>query len=144
MKKVRKAVILVAGMGTRFLPITKSIPKEMLPIVDRPTLDYIIDEAIQSGIEEILLITSPYKKVIEDYYDEHYELESRLEKSGKIGQLELVKELSKKANIFYKRQGAPLGTGHAISLAKSFIGDEPFAVLYPDDLINAEVPALNN
>ncbi len=142
MKKVRKAVIPVAGMGTRFLPVTKSIPKEMLPIVDKPTLDYIIDEAIESGIEEILLITSPYKKSIEDYYDEHYELENRLEKSGKLEQLDLVKGLSKKVSIFYRRQGEPMGSGHAINLARSFVGDEPFAVLYGDDLMKYEKPVL--
>ncbi|MDD2377755.1 MAG: UTP--glucose-1-phosphate uridylyltransferase GalU [Bacilli bacterium] len=142
MKKIRKAVIPVAGMGTRFLPITKSVPKEMLPIVDRPTLDYIIDEAVASGIEEILLITSPYKKVIEDYYDEHYELESRLEKSGKLEQLELVRGISKKVSIFYRRQGEPMGSGHAINLARNFIGDEPFAVLYGDDLMKYDKPVL--
>jgi UTP--glucose-1-phosphate uridylyltransferase len=142
MKKIRKVVIPVAGMGTRFLPVTKAIPKEMLPIIDKPTLQYIIEEAVASGIEEILLITSPYKKAIEDHFDRSYELENRLEKSGKITQLELVKNLSSMANIYIIRQEEPLGTGHAISLAKTFVGNEPFAVMYGDDLIDSDVPAL--
>jgi len=135
MKKIRKAVIPVAGMGTRFLPVTKSIPKEMLPIVNKPTLQYIIEEAVQSGIEEILLITSPYKKSIEDYFDQSFELEHRLLKNGKTEQVELLQKISSMVKIFYIRQGEPMGSGHAIRLAKTFIGDEPFAVLYGDDII---------
>lgn len=142
MKKVRKAVIPVAGMGTRFLPITKSIPKEMLPIYDKPTIDYIIDEAIDSGIEEILLITSSYKKTIEDYFDRSFELEKRLEKSGKITLAEKVKKIGTKVKVFYIRQGEPMGSAHAISLAKNFINNEPFAVLYGDDLMMYETPVL--
>lgn len=142
MKKVRKAVIPVAGMGTRFLPVTKSIPKEMLPIIDIPTIDMIVEEAVQSGIEEILFITSPYKKGIEDYFDRSYELESRLEKSGKLQQLEMVRKISDKVKIFTVRQGEPLGSGHAVLLAKSFVGEEPFAVLFGDDLIKGTTPAL--
>lgn len=142
MKKVRKAVIPVAGMGTRFLPVTKSIPKEMLPIIDIPTIDFIVEEAIQSGIEEILFITSPYKKEIEDYFDRSYELESRLEKSGKQKQLEMIQKISNKVKIFTVRQGEPLGSGHAVLLAKSFVGNEPFAVLFGDDLIKGQTPAL--
>lgn len=142
MKKIRKAVIPVAGMGTRFLPVTKVIPKEMLPIIDKPTLQYIIEEAVNSGIEEILLITSPYKKTIEDHFDRSYELESRLEKSGKAQQLSMIKGISSLAKIYYIRQGEPLGSGHAVSLAKAFTGDEPFAVMYGDDLIKGEIPAL--
>lgn len=138
MKKIRKAVIPVAGLGTRFLPITKSIPKEMLPIVKTPTLQLIIEEAVNSGIEEILLITNPYKKVIEDYFDQSFELEKRLEKSGKSSALTMVKNISKLCKMFYIRQGEPLGSGHAINLARSFIGDEPFAVLYGDDLMYSE------
>ena len=135
MKKIRKAVIPVAGMGTRFLPVTKSIPKEMLPIVDIPTIEYIVDEAVASGIEEILFITSPYKKSLEDHFDISFELESRLEKSNKIKELEMVKAISKKCKFFYIRQGEPLGSGHAINLARSFVGDEPFAVMYGDDVM---------
>ncbi len=143
MKKIRKAVIPVAGMGTRFLPVTKSVPKEMLPIVNKPTLQYIIEEAVASGIEEILLITSPYKRNIEDHFDRSFELEQRLIKSGKIEQAEMLQQISSMVKIFYIRQGEPMGSGHAIRLAKSFIGDEPFAVLYGDDIIKCEKdPAL--
>ena len=142
MKKVRKAVIPVAGMGTRFLPITKSVPKEMLPIIDKPTLQYIVEECVASGIEEILFITSPYKKNIEDYFDQSFELETRLEKNNKSKELEIVKSISKMCKIYYIRQGEPLGSGHAIKLAKSFIGDEPFAVLYGDDLMKSDIPVL--
>lgn len=142
MKKITKAVIPVAGMGTRFLPATKAVAKEMLPIIDKPTIQYIIEECVQSGIEEILLITSPYKKNIEDHFDQSFELEARLERSNKLEQLELVKNISKMCKIYYIRQGEPLGSGHAIKLAKSFIGDEPFAVLYGDDLMKYETPVL--
>ena len=141
--KIRKAVIPVAGMGTRFLPITKSVPKEMLPIVDKPTISYIVEEAINSGIEEILFITSPYKKCIEDYFDKSYELENRLEKSNKLDKLEEIKNIGKGAKFYYIRQGEPLGSGHAIYLAKSFVGNEPFAVMYGDDIMYSEkVPVL--
>ena len=135
MKKIRKAVIPVAGMGTRFLPVTKSIPKEMLPIVDMPTIEYIVDEAVASGIEEILFITSPYKKALEDHFDISYELEKRLEESHKEKELAMIKAISKKCKFYYLRQGEPLGSGHAINLAKTFVGDEPFAVLYGDDVM---------
>lgn len=142
MKKVRKAVIPVAGMGTRFLPVTKSVPKEMLPIIDKPTLQYIVEECVSSGIEEILFITSPYKRNVEDHFDQSFELETRLEKNNKLKELEIVKNISKMCKIFYTRQGEPLGSGHAIKLAKSFVGDEPFAVLYGDDLMKSEIPVL--
>lgn len=142
MKKIRKCVIPVAGMGTRFLPATKATPKEMLPIIDKPTIQYIIEEAVASGIEEILLITSPYKNSVIDHFDKSYELESRLEKSGKLDKLELVKNISELAKFTFIRQGEPKGSGHAIKLAKSFVGDEPFAVMYGDDIIKAEVPVL--
>ncbi len=135
MKKIKKAVIPVAGLGTRFLPATKVVPKEMLPIVDKPTLQCIIEEAVSSGIEEIMLITSPYKKTIEDHFDISYELENRLEKSNKLEELKIVRGISKLAKLYYVRQGEPLGSGHAINLAKSFVGDEPFAVMYGDDLM---------
>jgi len=142
MKKIKKAVIPVAGLGTRFLPVTKSIPKEMLPIIDKPTLQYIIEECVESGIEEILLITNPYKKNIEDHFDQSFELEHRLEKSNKLKELEMVRNISKLCKIFYIRQGEPLGSGHAIKLAKSFINGEPFAVLYGDDLMKYNTPVL--
>ncbi len=142
MKKVRKAVIPVAGLGTRFLPVTKAVPKEMLPIIDKPTLQYIIEEAVNSGIEEILLITSPYKKAIEDHFDRSYELESRLEKSNKLDQLNMVRSIANLAKIYYIRQGEPLGSGHAVYAAKAFVGNEPFAVMYGDDLIKSDIPAL--
>lgn len=135
MKKVRKAVIPVAGMGTRFLTVTKSVPKEMLPIVDMPTIQYIVDEAIASGIEEILFITSPYKKTLEDHFDVSYELEKRLEASNKLKELEMVKSITSKCKFYYTRQGEPLGSGHAINLARSFVGDEPFAVMFGDDIM---------
>lgn len=142
MQKIKKAVIPVAGLGTRFLPVTKSVAKEMLPIIDKPTLQYIIEECVESGIEEVLLITNPYKKNIEDHFDQSFELEKRLEKSGKFEQLEMVKNISKLCKIYSIRQGEPLGSGHAIKLAKSFIGNEPFAVLYGDDLMKYETPVL--
>ena len=142
MKKVKKAVIPVAGMGTRFLPVTKSVPKEMLPIIDKPTLQYIVEECVESGIEEILFITSPYKRNVEDHFDQSFELETRLERNNKLKELEVVKNISKMCKIYYTRQGEPLGSGHAIKLAKSFIGDEPFAVLYGDDLMKSETPVL--
>lgn len=142
MKKVRKAVIPVAGMGTRFLPVTKSVPKEMLPIIDKPTLQYIVEECVASGIEEILFITSPYKRNVEDHFDQSFELETRLEKNNKLKELEIVKKISKMCKIYYTRQGEPLGSGHAIKLAKSFVGNEPFAVLYGDDLMKYKTPVL--
>ena len=143
MKKVRKAIIPVAGMGTRFLPATKAIPKEMLPIVDKPTIQYIVEEAINSGIEEILFITSPYKKCIEDHFDRSYELENRLINSGKNDKAKEIEEISKLAKFYYIRQGEPLGSGHAINLARPFVGDEPFAVLYGDDLMySRNIPVL--
>ncbi len=142
MKKIKKAVIPVAGMGTRFLPVTKSVPKEMLPIIDKPTLQHIIEECVESGIEQILLITSPYKRNVEDHFDQSFELEKRLEKNNKLKELELVQNISKLVQVFYIRQGEPLGSGHAIKLAKSFINDEPFAVLYGDDLMKYETPVL--
>lgn len=140
--KIRKAVIPVAGMGTRFLPATKAIPKEMLPIVDKPTLQYIVEECVASGIEEILFITSPYKKNIEDHFDQSFELEKRLKKSNKLKELNIIQNISKMCKFYYIRQGEPLGSGHAINLAKSFVGGEDFAVLFGDDLMDAETPVL--
>lgn len=135
MKKIRKLVIPVAGMGTRFLPATKSVPKEMLPIVDIPTIQLQLQEAVNAGIEEVLFITSGTKNSIISHFDIDYELEDKLLKSGKEKELEEIRKLSKMMKIYSIRQGQPLGSGHAVSLAKSYINDEPFAVMYGDDLI---------
>ncbi|WP_042271193.1 UTP--glucose-1-phosphate uridylyltransferase GalU [[Clostridium] dakarense] len=139
---VKKAIIPAAGLGTRFLPATKSQPKEMLPIVDKPTLQYIIEEAINSGIEEILIITGRNKKSIEDHFDKSVELELELEQKGKVEMLDMVRDISNMVNIHYIRQKEPKGLGHAIHCAKSFIGDEPFAVLLGDDIVDNETPCL--
>lgn len=142
MKKVRKAVIPAAGLGTRFLPATKAQPKEMLPIVDKPTLQYIIEEAVASGIEEILIITGRNKKSIEDHFDKSVELELELEKSNKEEFLKIVRDITDMVNIHYIRQKEPKGLGHAINCARIFVGDEPFAVLLGDDIVDSEVPCL--
>ncbi len=142
MNNVRKAIIPAAGLGTRFLPATKAQPKEMLPIVDKPTLQYIIEEAINSGIEEILIITGRNKKSIEDHFDKSIELEMELEKSGKQELLEMVRYIGDMINIQYIRQKEPRGLGHAILCAKSFINDEPFAVILGDDIVDAQKPCL--
>ena len=139
---VKKAIIPAAGLGTRFLPATKSQPKEMLPIVDKPTLQYIIEEAIESGIEEILILTGRNKKSIEDDFDKSVELELELEQKGKDEMLEMVRNISNMENIHYIRQKEPKGLGHAIHCAKSFIGNEPFAVLLGDDIVDCETPCL--
>src|SRR5574344_1606409 len=136
--KVKKAIIPAAGLGTRFLPATKAQPKEMLPIVDKPTIQYIIEEAIESGIEEILVITGRNKKCIEDHFDKSIELELELEKSGKSDLLELVRDISDMVDIHYIRQKEPKGLGHAIHCAKTFVGNEPFAVLLGDDVVYTE------
>lgn len=140
-KKVRKAVIPAAGLGTRFLPATKSTPKEMLPIVDKPTIQYIIEEALASGIEDILIITGRSKRAIEDHFDRSIELELNLEAGGKKHELEVVRKISD-IRIHYIRQKEPRGLGHAVLCAKQFIGNEPFAVLLGDDVVDSEVPAL--
>ena len=140
--KVRKAIIPAAGLGTRFLPATKAQPKEMLPIVDKPTLQYIIEEAVESGIEEILIITGRNKKSIEDHFDKSVELELELESRGKQELLNEVRRISDMVNIHYIRQKEPKGLGHAIHCAKSFIGNEPFAVLLGDDIVYSEKPCL--
>lgn len=142
-KKIRKAIIPAAGLGTRFLPATKAQPKEMLPIVDKPTIQYIIEEAIASGIEEILIITGRNKKCIEDHFDKSIELELELEKSGKEELLELVRDISDMVDIHFIRQKEPKGLGHAIHCAKTFVGNEAFAVLLGDDIVyNDEYPCL--
>ena len=140
--KVRKAIIPAAGLGTRFLPATKAQPKEMLPIVDKPTIQYIIEEAVASGIEEILIITGRNKKSIEDHFDKSVELELELEKSGKMEMLEMVRNISDMVDIHYIRQKEPKGLGHAIHCAKSFVGNEPFAVMLGDDVVDNDVPCL--
>lgn len=141
MKKVRKAIIPAAGLGTRFLPATKAMPKEMLPIVDKPTIQYIVEEAIDSGIEDIIIVTGKDKRAIEDHFDSAHLLETRLLESEKFELLNAV-QLSSKVDIHYIRQKAPLGLGHAVWTARKFIGDEPFAVLLGDDIIQAETPGL--
>lgn len=133
--KVRKAVIPAAGLGTRFLPATKALPKEMLPIVDIPTIQYIVEEAVSSGIEEILVITNSNKHPMENHFDRSYELETRLIASGRLEEAEEISRISSLANIYYIRQKEPKGLGHAVLCAKSFIGDEPFAVLLGDDVV---------
>lgn len=140
MKKVRKAVIPAAGLGTRVLPITKVMPKEMLPIVDKPAIQYIVEEAVNSGIEEILIITNRGKGLIEDHFDHAIELEARLEATGRTEVLEQVRAITSLANITFIRQKETKGLGHAVSCARSFVGDEPFAVLYGDDVILSEDP----
>ena len=133
--KIRKAVIPAAGLGTRFLPATKSMPKEMLPIIDKPVIHYVVQEVINSGIEDIIIITGRGKRAIEDYFDSNPELEFYLQKSGKEGTLKQMKNISSLADIHYIRQKEPLGLGHAILKAEKHIGDEPFAVLLGDDII---------
>jgi len=140
--RVRKAIIPAAGLGTRFLPATKAQPKEMLPIVDKPTIQYIVEEAIMSGIEDIIIISGRSKRAIEDHFDKSYELEQELEKKGDQDLLKLVQDISNLANIHYIRQKEAKGLGHAIYCAKSFIGDEPFAVLLGDDIVDSEVPCI--
>ena len=142
MKKITKAVIPVAGLGTRFLPATKACPKEMLPIVDKPTIQYIIEEALASGIEDILIITGHNKRSIEDHFDYNPELEQNLREHGKDELLAMVKAIGN-INLHYIRQKEPKGLGHAILCAKSFVGNEPFAVLLGDDVVyNYEYPCL--
>lgn len=140
--KIRKAVIPAAGLGTRFLPATKAQPKEMLPIVDKPTIQYIIEEAVASGIEEILIITGRNKRSIEDHFDKSVELELELEQKNKQDLLKVVRDISHLANIHFIRQKEPKGLGHAIHCAKSFVGNEPFAVMLGDDVVDNEVPCL--
>ncbi len=140
--KVRKAIIPAAGLGTRFLPATKAQPKEMLPIVDKPTIQYIVEEAIESGIKDIMIVTGRGKRAIEDHFDKSYELEQELMKKGDMDLLNLVQDISNLVNIHYIRQKEPRGLGHAIHCAKTFIGDEPFAVLLGDDIVDSQVPCL--
>lgn len=140
--KVRKAIIPAAGLGTRFLPATKAQPKEMLAIVDKPTIQYIIEEAVASGIQDIIIVTGRNKRSIEDHFDRSIELELELEKNNKQDVLEMVRNISEIANIHYIRQKEPRGLGHAILTARHFIGDEPFAVLLGDDIVVSKKPCL--
>ncbi len=142
MMNVRKAIIPAAGLGTRFLPATKAQPKEMLPIVDKPTIQYIIEEAVEAGIQDIIVVTGRNKRSIEDHFDRSIELELELEKSNKQEMLDMVREISEMANIHYIRQKEPRGLGHAILAAQHFIGDEPFAVLLGDDVVVSKQPCL--
>lgn len=138
--KVRKAVIPAAGLGTRMLPATKTVPKEMLPMVDKPVIQYIIEEAVASGIEDILIVTNRAKSAMDDYFDYYPELETRLNQAGKEKELSEVRRAADLANIFYVRQKETKGLGHAIWRAKRFVGDEPFAVLLGDDIMRADKP----
>lgn len=142
MKKITKAIIPAAGLGTRFLPATKAMPKEMLPILDKPTIQYIVEEAAKAGIEDIIIVTGKHKRAIEDHFDNQKELEITLEQSGKFDLLEKVQFSTNLANIFYVRQKEQKGLGHAILTAKQFIGNEPFAVLLGDDIVESHTPAI--
>lgn len=142
MKQVKKAIIPAAGLGTRFLPATKAMPKEMLPIVDKPTIQYIVEEAIASGIEDIIIVTGKGKRAIEDHFDYAHELEQNLLEKKKLDLLEKVQYSSNLADIHYIRQKEPKGLGHAVWCAKSFIGNEPFAVLLGDDIVQSDTPCL--
>lgn len=140
--KIKKAVIPAAGLGTRFLPATKAQPKEMLPIVDKPTIQYIVEEAISAGIESILIITGRGKRNIEDHFDKSYELESELKRKGDTSLLSMVEDISHLVNVYYVRQKEAKGLGHAIGYAKTFAGNDPFAVLLGDDVVVSQKPAI--
>src|SRR5204862_3610603 len=139
---VRKAVFPAAGLGTRFLPATKAQPKEMLPLVDKPIIQYGVEEAVASGVDNIILVTGRGKNAIEDHFDVNIELETFLEARHKADQLEEVRKISNMINVAYVRQGEPLGLGHAVLVTAELIGNEPFAVILADDVIDAETPAL--
>lgn len=141
-RKVRKAVFPAAGMGTRFLPATKAQPKEMLPLVDKPLIQYGVEEALDSGVNNIIVVTGRGKTAIEDHFDRNLELEHELESRGKKDDLELVKKISDLVRVSYIRQGEPLGLGHAVGVTKELVGEEPFAVILADDVISSEVPCL--
>lgn len=141
-QKVRKGIITVAGMGTRFLPVTKAMPKEMLPVLDKPVVQYIVEEMAASGITEIMFVTSSQKRAIEDHFDRDIELERVLKEKGKYDRIEELVELSKKVRFSYTRQSSPLGNGHALLCAKEFVGDEPFAFSDGDSIIDAKVPVI--
>ena len=142
LKQIKKAIIPAAGLGTRFLPATKAMPKEMLPILDKPTIQYIVEEASRAGIEDIIIVTGKHKRAIEDHFDNQKELEMILEEKGKTDLLEKVNYSTELANIFYVRQKEQKGLGHAIYSARQFIGNEPFAVLLGDDIVESTQPAI--
>ncbi|MBX4191749.1 MAG: UTP--glucose-1-phosphate uridylyltransferase GalU [Candidatus Doudnabacteria bacterium] len=141
-KKVRKAVIPAAGFGTRFLPATKAQPKEMLPIVDKPIIQYVVEQAVEAGIEQIVIVTGWHKRAIEDHFDRHFELEARLQQNNKHDELKAIRNISELANFVYVRQKEALGNGHAVLMAKDVIGDEPFVVMWGDDFYDANPPAI--
>lgn len=138
--KVRKAVIPVAGYGTRFLPVTKSIPKTMLPIVDRPVIQFVVEGAVAGGIEEVILVTSPNNKALEDYFDVNVELEAQLERTGKTAQLNEIREVTRLADMVYVRQKGMRGNGHAVLMARAVVGEEPFLMLWGDDILLHDPP----
>lgn len=142
-QKVRKVVIPAAGFGTRFLPATKAMPKEMLPVVDKPIIQYVVEEAVASGIEDIIIVTGWHKRTIEDHFDYPFELEKRLEEAGKHAEAEEVRRIAEMANFVYIRQKGPYGNGTPVLNAKQVIGDEPFAVLWGDEFIYADPPRLH-
>ncbi len=137
-KKVRKVVIPAAGFGTRFLPATKAMPKEMLPIVDKPIIQYVVEQAVSAGIEEVIIVTGWHKRAIEDHFDKHFELEARLEKDGKDEMLSQIRRISDLANFVYVRQKEALGNGHAVLTAREIVGDEPFLVMWGDEFFQAD------
>lgn len=141
-KRIRKAIIPAGGLGTRFLPATKAQPKEMLPIIDKPAIQYIVEEAVSSGIESIVIVSGRNKRAIEDHFDKSAELEAELEQRGNEEMLEIVRGISHLADIYYVRQKEPLGLGHAVLCARRFVGDEPFAVLLGDDILKSDPPCL--
>jgi len=141
-KRVRKAVFPAAGLGTRFLPATKASPKEMLPLVDKPLIQYVVEEAVASGIESVIIVTGRGKSAIEDHFDVSFELEALLRERGREADLRLVREISDMVRVSYVRQREALGLGHAILQARDLVGDEPFAVMLSDDVIDSETPAL--
>ncbi len=141
-KKICKAVFPAAGMGTRFLPATKAIPKEMLPLVDKPLIQYGVEEAVAAGCTEIIIVTGRGKSTMEDHFDKSFELEATLEARGRTALLEIARSVSKLAKITYTRQPEALGLGHAVLMAKELVGDEPFAVLLPDDIVDATIPCM--
>src|SRR3990167_5231636 len=142
MVKIRKAIFPAAGFGTRFLPVTKAQPKEMLPIVDKPVIQYLVEEAVAAGIEEIIIITGRGKRAIEDHFDHSFELKHNLVEKGKHKLLKEVEAIEKFAKFIYVRQPEPLGDGHAILQARDIIGNEPFAVLFGDDIVDSKIPAI--
>jgi UTP--glucose-1-phosphate uridylyltransferase len=139
---VKKAVFPAAGLGTRFLPATKAQPKEMLPLVDKPTIQYVVEEAVESGLDEVILVTGRNKRAIEDHFDAAFELEYYLQERGKLEELAQIKSISDLATVSYVRQKEPLGLGHAILCARPLVGEQPFGVLLGDDIIVAKVPCL--